>query len=227
MQRSAKKPEYSPVAGSRVTCRYHSVVWARAAVAKRPPIRASAGSARKADVINFESIGHCSFAVREARGSACRHAVFLAQWTGAWRKGLKCLKIRTEADLKSIAKRLKTFEAAVRTDNHLAMSEANKEFHMAIAHAGKNQYLASSYEKLLSQGQRLLHLHFEYLERTQEGYLLTDEHTLMLDAIRDKNVDLADELAHAHTRQFQDNFINFMRENYTTDVALGPLRAAE
>lgn len=135
--------------------------------------------------------------------------------------------LRTEADLKTIAKRLKIFEAAVKTGNHLAMSEANKEFHMAIAHAGKNQYLASFYEKLLSQGQRMLHLHFEYLERTHEGYLLTDEHTLMLDAIRDKNVELADELAHAHTRQFQDNFINFMRENYTTDVALGPLRAAE
>ncbi|MBB4481201.1 GntR family transcriptional regulator [Rhizobium etli] len=135
--------------------------------------------------------------------------------------------LRTEADLKIISKRLKSFEAAVKTGNHLAMSEANKEFHMAIAHAGKNQYLASFYQKLLSQGQRMLHLHFEYLERTHEGYLLTDEHTLMLNAIREKNVDLADELAHAHTRQFQDNFINFMRENYTTDVALGPLRAAE
>ncbi len=135
--------------------------------------------------------------------------------------------LRTEADLKIITKRLQSFEAAVKTGNHLAMSEANKEFHMAIAHAGKNQYLASFYEKLLSQGQRMLHLHFEYLERTHEGYLLTDEHSLMLNAIRDKDVELADELAHAHTRQFQDNFINFMRENYTTDVALGPLRAAE
>ncbi|MBB4570807.1 GntR family transcriptional regulator [Rhizobium leucaenae] len=135
--------------------------------------------------------------------------------------------LRTDTDLKLIAKREKAFATAVKTGNHLAMSEANKEFHMAIAYAGKNQYLASFYDKLLSQGQRMLHLHFEYLERTHEGYLLTDEHSLMLEAIRDKNVDLADELAHAHTRQFQDNFINFMRENYTTDVPLGPARAAE
>ncbi len=56
---------------------------------------------------------------------------------------------------------------------------------------------------------------------------MTDERSLMLEAIRDRNVDLADELAHADTRQFQDNFINFMRENYTTDLTLGPLRAAE
>lgn len=135
--------------------------------------------------------------------------------------------LRSDEDLKIIAKRDRAFVATVKTGNHLAMSEANKEFHMAIAYAGKNAYLASFYEKLLSQGQRMLHLHFEYLERTHEGYLLTDEHSLMLKAIRDRNVNLADELAHAHTRQFQDNFINFMRENYTTDVMLGSLRAAE
>jgi len=135
--------------------------------------------------------------------------------------------LRTDADLKVIAKRDKEFAAAVKTGNYLTMSEANKEFHMAIAYAGKNQYLASFYEKLLSQGQRMLHLHFDYLERTPEGYLLTDEHSLMLDAIRDKNVDLADELAHAHTRQFQHDFISFLSENYTTDVSLGPLAAAQ
>ena len=135
--------------------------------------------------------------------------------------------LRSDEDLKLIAKRDKAFASAVKTGNHLAMSEANKEFHMAIAYAGKNQYLASFYERLLSQGQRMLHLHFEYLERTHEGYLLTDEHHLMLEAIRAKNVDLADELAHAHTRQFQHNFINFMRENYTTDVSLGRKVAAE
>jgi DNA-binding GntR family transcriptional regulator len=136
-------------------------------------------------------------------------------------------ELRTEADLKAIAKRQKEFEAAVKTSDHLKMSEANKQFHMAIAYAGKNPYLTSFYERLLNQGQRMLHLHFEYLERTHEGYLLTDEHNLMLEAIRTKNVDLADELAHAHTRQFQQNFINFMRENYTTDVSLARRKAAE
>ncbi|UCI34645.1 GntR family transcriptional regulator [Mesorhizobium sp. B4-1-4] len=136
-------------------------------------------------------------------------------------------QLRSDADLKIIARRQKEFEGAVKTGVHLKMSEANKQFHMAIAHAGKNPYLASFYERLLNQGQRMLHLHFEYLERTHDGYLLTDEHDLMLEAIREKNADRADDLAHAHTRQFQANFINFLRENYTTDVALGPLKAAE
>lgn len=136
-------------------------------------------------------------------------------------------ELRTEADLKIIARRQKEFEAAVKSGNHLVMSEANKQFHMAIAAAGRNPYLASFYERLLNQGQRMLHLHFEYLERTHDGYLLTDEHQLMLEAIRARDVERADELAHAHTRQFRDNFIDFMRENYTTDVALGLTQAAE
>ena len=135
--------------------------------------------------------------------------------------------LRTEADLKIIARRQKEFVAAVRTGVHLKMSEANKQFHVAIGAAGRNPYLASFYERLLNQGQRMMHLHFEYLERSQEGYLLTDEHDLMIEAIREKNVERADELAHAHTRQFQNSFIDFLRENYTSDVQLAPLRAAE
>jgi DNA-binding GntR family transcriptional regulator len=66
----------------------------------------------------------------------------------------------------------------------------------------------------------MLHLHFEYLERTHDGYLLTDEHDQMLEAIRDQDVERADALAHAHTRQFRDNFINFMTENYSKGVVL-------
>ena len=130
-------------------------------------------------------------------------------------------ELRTEADLKVMASRQKKFEATVKTGDHLAMSEANKDFHMAIALAGRNPYFISFYEKLLDQGRRMLHLHFQFLERTHDGYLLTDEHDAMLDAIRTRDVERADRLAHDHTRQFRDSFIEFMKENYTTDISLG------
>lgn len=131
-------------------------------------------------------------------------------------------ELRTEEDLKVIARRQKDFEAAVKSGRHLAMSETNKQFHMAIAAAGRNPYLANFYERLLNQGRRMLHLHFEFLERTHEGYLLTDEHVDMLEAIRARDVEKADRLAHGHTRQFRDNFIAFLKENYSRDVALAP-----
>ncbi|HET6158989.1 MAG TPA: GntR family transcriptional regulator [Dongiaceae bacterium] len=136
-------------------------------------------------------------------------------------------ELRTEADLETIASRQCRFEAAVKSGDHLAMSETNKDFHMAIAHAGRNPYLAQFYEKLLDQGRRMLHLHFEFLERTREGYLLTDEHHEMLAAIKAKDVERADQLAHVHTRQFRDNFIDFMKKNYAMDMALGQIHAAQ
>lgn len=136
-------------------------------------------------------------------------------------------ELRTDTDLKFIAQRQREFEAAVKTGDHLAMSKANLDFHMAVANAGRNPYFIGFYERLLSQGRRMLHMHFEYLERTHEGYLLTDEHDEMIAAIRAKDAQRADDLAHAHTRQFRDNFISFMQENYTTEMPLGVTRAAE
>lgn len=136
-------------------------------------------------------------------------------------------ELRTEADLATMASRQRKFEAAVKSGDHLAMSETNKDFHMAIALAGRNPYFTSFYEKLLDQGRRMLHLHFEFLERTHEGYLLTDEHHELLAAIKAKDVERADKLAHDHTRQFRDNFIEFMKENYATDIALGQTHAAQ
>lgn len=132
-------------------------------------------------------------------------------------------ELRTEADLKAIAARQRDFVSAVKSGRHLAMSEANKAFHMAIAAAGRNPYLAAFYDRLLNQGRRMLHLHFRYLEEGNEGSLLTDEHDEMLAAIRDRNIERADSLAHLHTRQFRDNFMDFMTRNYLKDAALVPL----
>jgi DNA-binding GntR family transcriptional regulator len=137
-------------------------------------------------------------------------------------------ELRTDSDLQTIARRQLEFRSAIKANDYLAMSGTNKDFHMAIAHAGRNPHLAAFYERLLDQGRRMMHMHFAFLERTQNGYyLLTDEHDEMLAAIRAKDVERADELAHAHTRQFQDNFIGFMKENYATQIELGPPRVSQ
>ena len=132
-------------------------------------------------------------------------------------------ELRSEADLKTIARKQRDFIAAVKTGDHLSMSEANMAFHMAIAQAGRNPFLASFYERLLNHGRRMLHLHFDYLEQGKDAYLLTDEHDQMLEAIRDRDIARADALAHAHTRQFRDRFIEFMKQNFLKDAALMPL----
>lgn len=135
-------------------------------------------------------------------------------------------ELRSDATLAAIARRQKDFVAAVRKGAHLAMSEANREFHMAIAAAGRNPYLAASCDRLPTQGGRMLHLHFAYLEQGNAMALLTDEHDGMLAAIRDRDVARADALAHAHTRQFRDNFIQFMQHSHLDGSGPVPLDAA-
>jgi DNA-binding GntR family transcriptional regulator len=129
-------------------------------------------------------------------------------------------ELRTDQDIKEIEAAQQGFIAAVNSRDHLAMSEANKQFHMAIARAGRNPYFASFYEKLLDEGRRILHLHFDYIEKTNDGRLLTDEHEEMIGAIRARDVARADRLAHDHSRQFRDRFLDFLRANYTSSIDL-------
>jgi DNA-binding GntR family transcriptional regulator len=131
-------------------------------------------------------------------------------------------KLRGKADLKAIAQRQEAFVAAVATGNHLAMSETNKAFHMAIATAGGNPFLAAFYERLLNQGRRILHLHFNYIEKGLDGYLMTDEHDEMLEAIERQDVERADALAHAHTRQFRESFVDYMRADHLEGASMVP-----
>lgn len=131
-------------------------------------------------------------------------------------------ELATAADLEAIRAPQDGFIAAVAAADHLAMSLTNKEFHMAIARAGRNPYMTAFYDKLLDEGRRILHLHFDYIERTRDGRLLTDEHEAMIDAIARRDVDRADALAKDHTRQFRDNFLNFLRRTYSPDINLRP-----
>lgn len=133
-------------------------------------------------------------------------------------------ELRSKTDLQAIASRQKDFVAAVRTGDHLAMSAANKAFHMAIAEAGRNPFLTAFYDRLLNHGRRMLHLHFDFVETGQGGYLLTEEHDEMLEAIDRKDADRADRLAHAHTRQFRDNFVDYLKASHLDQVQMAPPR---
>lgn len=46
----------------------------------------------------------------------------------------------------------------------------------------------------------------------------------MIDAIEARDVESADRLAHEHTRQFHDRFMNFMRARYEDDFVFEGLK---
>lgn len=131
-------------------------------------------------------------------------------------------KHRSVADIDNMLAQAKAFDEAVRSNDYLSMSATNRDFHMAVAEAGRNPYLSRCYGALLDEGRRFLHMHFDYLESSSAEELLTPEHYDIVDAIKEMDVERADRLAHQHTRQFHDRFMNFMRANYLTDFDLEP-----
>ena len=129
-------------------------------------------------------------------------------------------QLRDEADIELIREQMHRFETSIRSGDYLEMSTSNRDFHLAIANAGKNPYLIEQYATLLNHGLRLLHVHFDLTMQSTEEHLLTDDHEEILQAIIDKDVELADKLAHEHTRLFRDRFIEFITQNYAAGMAI-------
>ena len=127
---------------------------------------------------------------------------------------------RTDEDLVRIRAADAAYLDAVSAGDFQAMSETNKALHMAIAEAGKNPYFISYYEKLLGEGQRLLHLHFDYIVSTASAPIGRD-HDEIVDAIQARNADDAEKAAHDHTMLFQRRFLAYLQQNLTAKMSVG------
>jgi DNA-binding GntR family transcriptional regulator len=127
---------------------------------------------------------------------------------------------RTEAALAQIRKADDVYMQAVESGDFQAMSETNKALHMAIAHAANNPYFVGYYERLLGEGQRLLHLHFDFTVTSPTAARLGRDHDELIDAIARKDADAAEKAAHEHTMLFQKRFLDYMRQNMTESLAL-------
>ena len=132
---------------------------------------------------------------------------------------------RTDADIAEMNRRADLFDASVKPFNQLEMSATNKDFHMAVAQAGQNPYLARHYEALLDEGRRLLHMHFDYLAQIGKEGVQAGEHHEMIAAIEARDVDEADRLAHGHTRQFHERFLKSLTTDYSADFQFDPVDA--
>jgi DNA-binding GntR family transcriptional regulator len=128
---------------------------------------------------------------------------------------------RTDDDLLRIRAADAAYLDAVSTGDFQAMSETNKAFHMAIAEAGKNTYFVSYYEKLLGEGQRLLHLHFDYIiSAASTSTRLGRDHDEIVNAIAERKPDEAEHAAHEHTMLFQRRFLAYLQQNLTAQMSV-------
>jgi DNA-binding GntR family transcriptional regulator len=129
---------------------------------------------------------------------------------------------RSDDDLVRIRAADAAYLAAVGTGDFQAMAERNKDFHMAIAEAGKNPYFISYYEKLLGEGQRLLHLHFDYIiSAASTSTCLGRDHDEIINAIEARKPDETENAAHEHTMLFQRRFLAYLQQNLTEKMSVG------
>jgi DNA-binding GntR family transcriptional regulator len=61
-------------------------------------------------------------------------------------------QLRCDDDIENIREKMLSFENAVRNNDHMEMSGTNRDFHLAVAKAGKNPFLTSQYGALLNSG---------------------------------------------------------------------------
>jgi len=112
---------------------------------------------------------------------------------------------RSEADLISIESHRKAFEAAVAKRDPEAMMSCNWSFHAAIASACGNSVFERFYLKLLTENLRIARLAMTFecfvTENAYQAHIenIVREHVLMIESIRDRDVDTAESLARSHT----------------------------
>ena len=106
----------------------------------------------------------------------------------------------TPADLDVIRARQADFTRAVAAEDALAMIATNRDFHAAIAEAGRNPYYVSLFGRLLDEGRRILRLYYSSFEdRLPHRY--TEEHDDIIAAVAAGDVEACDRLATAHADQ--------------------------
>lgn len=103
-------------------------------------------------------------------------------------------------DLDVIRERQAEFAQAVEAQDALSMIATNREFHAAIAAAGRNPYYEGLFQRLLDEGRRLLRLYYSsYDDRLPDRYVT--EHENIIAAIETRDIERADRLGREHADQ--------------------------
>ena len=92
------------------------------------------------------------------------------------------------------------FADAVGRSDAIGMIEVNREFHLALAEAGRNAYYAEFYARLLDDGRRMLRLYYASFEDRLPGRYV-QEHDALLEAVKARDEETADRLAREHAEQ--------------------------
>jgi DNA-binding GntR family transcriptional regulator len=126
---------------------------------------------------------------------------------------------RTDADLAAIRDLQAAFARSVAAADALAMIAVNRDFHIAIARAGRNRYYTEFFARLLDEGRRLLRLYYSsYDDHLPQQFV--DEHDGLIAAIVDRDAARADRLAGEHAAQVVRQIQNFLATGIARQIDL-------
>ncbi|AEM42738.1 GntR family transcriptional regulator [Ketogulonicigenium vulgare] len=112
------------------------------------------------------------------------------------------------------------FVAAVEAKNVMALILTNRDFHLAIARAGGNQYYIDLFTRLLDEGRRILRLYYSsFNDNLPRQYV--NEHEDMIAAIIARDVTRADELARAHADQIVRQIQSYISADNRQNAQMG------
>ena len=123
------------------------------------------------------------------------------------------------ADLDVIRGHEAAFVRAVEARDALAMIATNRDFHAAIAEAGRNPYYTGLFCRLLDEGRRILRLYYQsYEEEFPQRFV--EEHAAMIAAIEARDLEEADRIGKAHAEQIVAQVQKLFSRNDRLDIAL-------
>ena len=126
---------------------------------------------------------------------------------------------RSPEDLNRIKQTHLDFERTRSAGDALGMIETNRNFHTAIAEAGKNRHFTMLYTRLLDEGRRTLRVYFHSLNDALPEDL-AQEHDGIIDAIERRDPDLAEMLGHQHAEQVSDRILSYLGTRNIVDFPL-------
>jgi DNA-binding GntR family transcriptional regulator len=122
-------------------------------------------------------------------------------------------------DLEIIGVHQKQFADAVANHDALAMISTNRDFHAAIAEAGRNPYYMAFFVRLLDDGRRLLRLYYQSFDDRPPATVI-DEHEDIIAAITARDIEASDRLAKVHADQIVSQIQKLLSRDQRQNIAL-------
>lgn len=132
---------------------------------------------------------------------------------------------RSPQDIATLRQLQGSFAKAVADADALEMIRVNRDFHVEIARAGRNEHYTEFFSRLLDKGQRLLRIYYtSYNDHLPQQYV--DEHDAIISAITLGDADTAERLGAEHAMQVVSQIQSFLGSGIGRDVTIGELTRA-